>query len=96
MGLSHIFSPDGLTATSFSQGFILKNGSHRGNGEQGLQSKDREGWEGSDCLEPARRSTSYQLLQQHSSFKEETTPILQKIGKVVQSVKHFKAFTDPP
>ena len=40
-GFSQEYHPDGLNNTLLSQGCILENGSHCGNGEQNVHSKDR-------------------------------------------------------
>lgn len=39
---SYIYQPDGLN-TLLSQGLVLENGSHYGNGGQRVHSKDAEG-----------------------------------------------------
>ena len=44
-GCSHIYCPDDLNNTLISQGCILENGSHHGNCEQNICSKDRRGME---------------------------------------------------
>ena len=40
---SHVFGPDGLSNILFSQGCVLENDSHCGNGGQDTHSKDRGG-----------------------------------------------------
>lgn len=41
-GLSHIYYPDALNNTLLSQGSVLENSSHSGNGWQIIESKDRK------------------------------------------------------
>lgn len=43
MGFSHLFSPDGLSNTLPSQGFILDSDYHCGNGGQNMNFKDKGG-----------------------------------------------------
>lgn len=65
MGFSHVHRPDGLN-TLLSQGCILENGSHSGNGWRNLHSKDGggrgEGGGASDCPGPAHKSTCGHVL----------------------------------
>lgn len=64
-GFSHICQAGSLNNTLLSQGCILENGPHCGNGGQNTHSKDEGG--GSDCLGPAPRLISDHILSMTSS-----------------------------
>ena len=77
-GFSHIFCPEDLSNTLLSQGCILENGSHCGNGRQKFIPRTGTGRGAFHCPGPVHRSTGSHVLLLTSSHTMEHKTIVRR------------------